>query len=722
MLKNCLFLFLVLLMKPVFAASLMSHEKFVHLSYEEQQKIVVSTMELIVEMEEKYKHQVKTSGFDPERFRRYTDFMKKVSNLLFFPAAHAAVRNVRYGQYLNQLKTILNQRNNCIYGGWASEMVNNLCVHPSNSKFRNIYQADNNCSGIGKISCNPAIFGFKNVGQKSLFCVPAGRAGSASDNTSRECMNKALYSNESGASSREERIQNMIAGIAANPADANAVFDFLLKACACDSRSPEISQHYQTYMRPHRTCFSLLKMMSEVMPQCTVNPALMDSNQLSFLQHIQTTVSEAEIRSTNVNNIDAIYRTAVVGNGSADSGFVSRPDYRAICGGNPPVPAPSCADALKLSTGVCCEAPNTPNAARTACEPAGGIQIGGGGDGEEACTPPAVRAAPGAPCLAPSAGGGGGGDTTACVPATNIRNAQGVCEPPPVTGGETGPCVPATNVRNAQGVCEPPQAACVPATNVRNAEGVCGPPPALTCEEDEEIIAEACVPKCATGTPPRDTTTNECSNECTDRTKEVINNACVTKCAEGVTRNTAGVCGGEPSGHTIEVKSTIKDLTSTTITVKVDGGSTLIPGHTIIWFKKGTNITSITFTGTNGTAPTTTETPYTPVADLPETTAEESDPPATETPPENTTWDDAGTNETPIPTSADDMEFTAPRSTANYEVCARLVKVSDRSLAATSCATVQQRSQQSAPQMNPGQQQMGPTRGGSSDAIFRGIR
>ncbi|MES2529334.1 MAG: proline-rich domain-containing protein [Bdellovibrionota bacterium] len=719
MLKNCLFLILVLLMKPVFAASIMSHEKFVHLSYEEQKKIVITTMELIVEMEEKYKHQVKTSGFDPERFRRYTDFMKKVSNLLLFPEAHAVERNVRYGQYLNQLRTILGQRDRCIYGGWASEMVNNLCVHPSNSRFRNIYFADNGCSGIGKISCNPAIFGFKNVGQKSLFCVPAGRAGSASDNTSRECMNKALYSNESGASSREERIQNMIAGITSNPNDANAVFDFLLKACACDARSPEISQHYHTYMRPHRTCFSLLKMMAEVMPQCTVNPSLMDANQLSFLQHINTTVTEAEIRSSNPGNIDAIYRAAVVGNGSADSGFVSRADYRAICGGNPPVPAPTCADALKLSTGVCCEAPNRPNADRSACEPAGGVVVGGctppqvvnpaGGcmDAPAACTPPQV-VNPAGGCMNPPAGGG---DTTACTPP-QIVNPAGGCMNPPAGGGDTTACTPPQVVNPAGGCMDAPAATC--------ANGATNHPECTTCSTTQEMIANACVDKCIEGTGPRDATSNECSETCTDTAKEVVNNACVAKCATGETRNEAGVCGGASSGHTIEVKSTIKDLTSTTITVKVDGGSTLIPGHTIIWFKKGTNITNINFTGTSGTPPT--ETPIALTGDTPETSTEESDP-ATDTPPTNTTWDDPGTNETPIPTSSDDMEFTAPRHTTNYEVCARLVKVSDRSLAASSCATVQQKTQQAGPQgFNPQMQQMGPTRGGSSDAIFRGVR
>ena len=731
MLKNCLFLILVLLMRPAFAASIMSHEKFVHLNYEEQKKIVISTMELIVEIEEKYEHQVKTSGFDPERFRRYTEFMKKVSNLLLFPEAHAVERNVRYGQYLNQLRGILTQRNNCIYGGWASEMSNNLCVHPSNSRFRNIYFNDSSCSGINKISCNPAIFGFKNVAQKSLFCVSAGRSGSSadapSDNTSRECMNKALNSTEAGASSREERIQNMVAGIAANPSDANAVFDFVLKACACDSRSPEISQHYQTYMRPHRTCFSMLRMMSEVMPQCPASANLMDSNQLSFLEYIKTTVTDAEIRSSTPNTIDAIYRSAVTG----PSGFISRPDYRAICNATPPVdvitdPTRTCADELKLSTGVCCVPPQRPNAALAACEPAPPTDVITVGGETSACTPPQIPnpAVPGG-CMDAPSGGGGGSVTSACTPPQIPNPAvPGGCMDAPVGGGSsvTSTCTPPQipNPAVPGGCMNAPTTCTNGATNAA----------CTTCDEEKEMIAGSCVDKCPEGVGPRNATTNVCSEVCTDAAKEYVRvmNSCETKCATGQTRNEAGICGGASSGHTIEVKSTIKDLNSTTITVKIDGGSTLIEGYTIIWFKKGQNISTLTFTGTDGTAAVAPDPIASTLRDDPVT---ETDP-APETPATTTTttnrtddtWDDAGTDETSIPTSTNDLSFSAPRHTTDYEVCARLIKVSDHSLAASDCGTIQKKTPALANPggINNGQQQMGPTRGGASDAIFRGVR
>lgn len=322
MLKTLFFAIFVMLVTPVPAASLMSHEKFVHLSYEEQKKVVIATMELVVEIEQKYKHETRRAGFNLERYQRYTDFMRKVSNLLF-PEAHAA-RNERYGQYLNQLRNILGQTDKCLYGGWISTMgANNKCVHPRFSNgFSQYYQSETGCSDGGRnnITCNPAIFGFKNVTRKTLFCVPAGESGA--DNTSRDCMRKALAEPaEEGASSRDDRIRNMIDGIAVNPNDANAVFDFLLKACACQAKPREISQHYHNYMRPHRTCLSILRMMAEVMPQCSANPGLMDANQLSFLNNLKTSTQSI----LSQENIEANYEPMV-------REFMNRSDYQAVCG------------------------------------------------------------------------------------------------------------------------------------------------------------------------------------------------------------------------------------------------------------------------------------------------------------------------------------------------------------------------------------------------------
>ncbi len=740
MMKTCLFFILVLLMQPIFAASLMTHEKFVHLNYEDQRKIVVATMELIVEMEEKYEHQVRTSGYNEERFRRYSELIRKVSSVIF-PEAHAArtVRYERIGEYMEKFKLMINSSDKCIYGGWPSSMNGNLCVHPSNGAYKNDYFSENNCQGINQISCNPAIFGFKHVGRATLFCVSAGRSGSAadapSDNTSRECMKKALApSTDPNVSPPAVRIANLVDGIRRNPVDSNAVFDFLLKSCACEARTPAISQHYHTYMRPHRTCFSILKMMSEVMPECSASITPMSEQQSSFLANIRNSISQDEINSATPNTIDAVYSQVV-------NGFVSRPEYASICGTTPgpgptPTPTPRCsAPDLELENGECCVPPLRPDDRRATCVPAGGITVtsctppqipnpatpGACMDpqgGTTACTPPQIPnpATPGA-CMDP-AGGGGGGVTTACTPPQIPNPATpGACmDPVGGGGGDTQACTPPQVPNPATpGACmDPPARTC---DNGANNFPACN-----ACTAPKVYIGESCRDACPEGVGERNPTTFACSEQCTDTTKEYVRvtNSCQTKCVAPETRNEAGICGAASSGNTIVVKSTIKDLNSTKITVTINGGATLIPGHTIIWFKKGTNITNLTFTGTDGTPAATPDPLAGAIRD--DEPATQSDPPPATTP-TNETWDDAGTDETSIPRTTDDLEFTAPRHTENYEVCARLVKVSDRSIASTDCEIVQKKTAP-APTggFNPGQQQMGPTRGGASDAIFRGIR
>ncbi len=411
MLKTILFTILVMLMKPVLAASLMSHEKFVHLSYEDQKKIVIATMELVVEMESKYKHQVKTSGFDAERFRKYTEFMKAVSNL-FFPEAHAATRNTSYGQYLQELDLITRENGRCIYGGWISSMVGDFCTHPTESPFKNQYQAERGCEdGRRKITCNPAIFGFKDVTAtpKTLFCVPAGVG--QSDNSSRDCMQKALgLIPEDGASPPRDRMRDMISGIVGNPNAANRVFNFLIKACACDAnQSRQISDHYANYMRPHQTCYSLLRMMSETIlnDECTIKNQILDSDHQSFLRYINTTLSTEQIRSSNVTNL---YKEKV-------DQFVSRSDFRAICNVPPPGDNTLTVD----------ETPNT--------------ETGTPGTGPE--TPPGPQTNPDTPsdtntCEPPKERVGPDRCEDPCDPATQVRNMETfACDPKPEPDGET---------------------------------------------------------------------------------------------------------------------------------------------------------------------------------------------------------------------------------------------------------------------------------------------
>lgn len=662
MLKTIIFAILLLLLKPVSAASRMTHEKFVQLSHAEQRQIVIGLMQIVSELEGRYKHETKTAGFNAERFRQYTQIMRKISSFIIADA-QAEVRRQRYGQFLNDLRGVLRQRNRCLYGGWISTVggPENLCTHPSGAtapEVRSYYQSESSCSGRDNITCNPAIFGFKNVQTKTLFCVPAGRSGGtgpfASDNSSRACMLKALASTpEAGASTKEQRIQNIIAGIALNPDDANNTFDFMIQTCACDANrsQKEIADSYHAYMRPHRTCYSILRMLSEFLPSCqTPQQRFMDDNQLSFLNHIKTSLTEQQVNS---ENFEEAYRPIV-------NEFVNRSDYQAICGTSAPA-----------------------------------VTVGA-----TACPEGQTRATPTAQCKCED--GSTPGPDGCDIVVTGRREPPATTTPPPTTTT----------------ACTPPQ---VP--NPRN--------------------NNACVAPC------RDTE---------DRLESTF--ACVPKCDENQTRNAEGACEANPPAATPTITLAQRELKDDKgiFDAKINGETTVPDGYSFTWYREGealgditftpvaaapavTNAPSVDLTGDIGsetettttaptTAPTTTTTAPTTAPTTTTTTA--PNPPPTTTDPGTTgpTGTSFSANQAAIPSLNTKFSTEAPRlASKDYQICVRLIKSSDNSIAGHDCKPVPKKVAAApvVPRTNGGMgpqmpQQLGPTRGGSSDAIFRGIR
>ncbi len=658
MLKTFFFLILFVMLRPVSAASLMTHEQFVHLPQSEQKQIVIGMMELIVEIEGRYKHETKTAGFSAERFRQYSQIMRKLSSFLI-EDAEAEVRRQRYGQFLTDLRGVLRQRNRCLYGGWISTVggSENLCTHPSQAsapEVRSMYQSERDCTGRNSISCNPAIFGFRNVQTKTLFCVPAGRVGSSapfdSDNSSRACMLKALSTTaEAGTSSREDRLQNIINGISLNPIDANNTFAFMIKTCACAADTPEIANNYHNYMRPHRTCYSILRMMAEYLPSCqTAGQRFLNDNQMSFLNHIKTAINDQQMRQTNFEDA---YRPIV-------DQFVSRPDYQAICGTQPPAT----------------------------------IVVG-----PAACTGGSTRATPEADCK--------------CADGS-VPPAGGNCPAAIVTRGGA-PDLPT-------------------------------PSTAVTCTGPAEVL-NAARTACDCGTnferiPPA--------------------TACVAKCDPGVTRNAQGVCpapAAPDTNHTITLSQTAINADKATFEAKIDNGSTVPTGYSYKWYREGEELGELAFAPATRTAAVTpgvtttnvgaennspTDQPAAPT----QPAGRPSPPPDADTavadadatpagPPDPGTGGVTGSsflgNQAEITALASNLLADAPRhATKDYQICIRLIKP-DRSIANFDCKPVPKKAAVVAPAAPRGNSGMGaqmpqmglpPTRGGASDAVFRGIR
>jgi len=160
----------------------MTHERFVHLSQEEKNTIIIRTMEIIVELESKYDRELKSSGHSSERLQKYVQMLNKLRSFLISEAAAA----VNYPKMGEDFEKLLNGQGKkaCIYGGWVSEFVtidgNSFCKHPSmvnNPKIREAYKsANDNCVGPNNITCNPMIFGYKTSKDEKRFCVDTGYA------------------------------------------------------------------------------------------------------------------------------------------------------------------------------------------------------------------------------------------------------------------------------------------------------------------------------------------------------------------------------------------------------------------------------------------------------------------------------------------------------------------------------------------------------------------
>jgi hypothetical protein len=365
----------------------------------------------------------------------------------------------------------------------------------------------------------------------------------------------------------------------------------------------------------------------------------MDSNQLSFLNEIKSTLTDTQITSSNVAEI---YKSKI-------DQFVNRSDLRSICGpatgGGTPTPDPdsTCENERLVTGGLCCNPGRRPKADNSSCED------GPATDG--------TITVDGTPTPDPTPG-------TTETPTPTPPTTTNTCTAPKVAEGAAGACVdPCT------------------AEQVRNTETF------------------ACDPKPAT------------TNTCTEpQVAEGEEGACVDPCTDEQVRNTE-TFACDPKTDTAAVSLTVtgknKDTNTTTVEAAISPATTDWSLYTLIWFSRGeTRATDQNVSGTRTSPPT-------PDISTPD--------PGEETPEDHSR--DLGDKESLL--NRDDLKtFDAPRLANDYDVCARLVKKSDNSKTDEKCVKIPKKPVQ-APRtngMNPFQQPMMPTRGGASDATFRGVR
>ncbi|MFL5784935.1 MAG: hypothetical protein ACJ76H_10020, partial [Bacteriovoracaceae bacterium] len=166
-------------------------------------------------------------------------------------------------------------------------------------------------------------------------------------------------------------------------------------------------------------------------------------------------------------------------------------------------------------------------------------------------------------------------------------------------------------------------------------------------------------------------------------------------------------------GATLDVSIKTKAAMSYTVEGKISKDP---DNYTVIWFRKGAVSAVITAADAAKPAPE-------PTIGLSDVGA---DTPAEPAPAPPKAIDRASEGKTALADSLDGhLLLTAPRMNQDYEVCGRLIKKSDNSTVDDNkCVKIdKQVAQPGMRNMNPfGPQQMMPTRGGASDAVFRGVR
>ena len=249
----------------------MNHERFVHLSEHDKHAVLVSTMELMVELESKYQKEVVSSGFSTERLQKYVQVLQKLQSLIL-GNAYAADPGVPLTKLATQFSELLKtlSPNGCIYGGYVSIMgtfnKKKYCRHPSTMRSNIPAEASvkkayltrgtgaNACVAPAKITCNPVIFGYTDKTATTPLCVETSymKIGKA-HNVSYECMRKALA--EPG---KDDRLSVLAKAMSENKEAFNKVHSFIFRTCACDDKDKIINADYAVYMKPHRTCYGLM--------------------------------------------------------------------------------------------------------------------------------------------------------------------------------------------------------------------------------------------------------------------------------------------------------------------------------------------------------------------------------------------------------------------------------------------------------------------------------
>jgi hypothetical protein len=288
-----------------------SHEEFTQLNEYEQNKIIISYMEFAASVEAMYEKELNSTTPNTVKLNTLKKAVDILRSNLFITEAFAQEEDKNLQKSLDRFNRAheaskISKNNNCLYAGWLSQTdKNHVCVHPKNLTALKLtdYQSDPKCKSPS-ITCNPLIFGHKGGG-KELFCVPAGtsvdKSGSKkSENSSLNCLD--LAKND------QEALKKLRDTYNAKPEFYNRVTTMVHQACLCETPI-HMDKMYFNKIRPHRTCYALLKQYKEIRngDKCEAFPTGLSHEFVTKLQEALDIENFSTDPKIMVKNVDKNY-------------------------------------------------------------------------------------------------------------------------------------------------------------------------------------------------------------------------------------------------------------------------------------------------------------------------------------------------------------------------------------------------------------------------------
>jgi hypothetical protein len=297
---------------------ILTHEKFMLMTNQQQNEVLIKMMETIVELEQNHLNKNRSVTYHQEKLQKLKNLYIKIQSLII-SEAHAQIDENTFIAFADEFNKALSEKDSndkCIYAGWVSRMkpmpfreqdrtVNKqVCVHPkkldSTDELSKSYRKVLDRCKENEIACQPAIFGFKNA--SNPICVKVHLFDEV-QNASAACKKEATK--DPGSAEFNERFSKLKSIISKGNVTSNkaleTMYGNLAKACLCRSDGVKtLNENYKNYMQPHQTCYGLLSTLKQVLleKEC-LPPALVEKEEFKFLEKIKDNLSIREADSSD---------------------------------------------------------------------------------------------------------------------------------------------------------------------------------------------------------------------------------------------------------------------------------------------------------------------------------------------------------------------------------------------------------------------------------------